>query len=111
MWCKIKIQPISYPFHQAAHTVVINILTHSLNVIHIIMASTFKYNVVYYSIHQPELGSILTHAHSYNNRWPGFHLAIKIWGGSIINEWVYLAHQVPCDVFVGEFLQIVSGNF
>ena len=26
--------------------------------------------------------------------WPGFHLATKIWGGSAINEWAYLARQV-----------------
>ena len=32
------------------------------------------------------------------------HLAIKIWGGSVINEWANLAHQVPWDVFLGEFL-------
>ena len=34
----------------------------------------------------------------------GFHLATKIWGGSALNEWAYLAHQVPWDVFLGEFL-------
>ena len=35
---------------------------------------------------------------------PGFHLAIKIWGGSVINEWAYLARQVPWNTFLGEFL-------
>ena len=25
----------------------------------------------------------------------GFHLATKIWGGSVINEWAYLVHKVP----------------
>ena len=25
----------------------------------------------------------------------------KIWGGSRINEWAYLAHQVPLDVLYG----------
>ena len=34
----------------------------------------------------------------------GFHLAMKIWGGSAINEWAYLARQVPWDIFLGEFL-------
>ena len=42
---------------------------------------------------------------------PGFHLGTKIWGGSMINEWTYLARQVPWDIFLGEFLQIISGNF
>ena len=37
-------------------------------------------------------------------RYTGFHLATKIWGGSALNEWAYLAHQVPWDVFLGEFL-------
>ena len=43
----------------------------------------------------------------------GFHLVIKIWGGSAIKEWAYSAHHaVPWDIiFLGEFLQIVSGNF
>jgi hypothetical protein len=30
----------------------------------------------------------------------GFHLATKIWGGSTINEWTYVACQVPWDVFL-----------
>jgi hypothetical protein len=30
---------------------------------------------------------------------PGFHLATKIRGGSAINEWAYVARQVPWDVF------------
>ena len=34
----------------------------------------------------------------------GFHLATKIWGGSAINEWAYLARQVPWDVFLGKLL-------
>ena len=34
----------------------------------------------------------------------GFHLATKIWGGSTINELVYLARQVTWDIFLGEFL-------
>ena len=42
------------------------------------------------------------------------HLATKIWGGSVINEWAYLERQVPWNTFLGEFLyflQIVWGNF
>ena len=34
----------------------------------------------------------------------GFHLATKIWDGSTINEWAYLAYQVPCGACFGEFL-------
>ena len=30
----------------------------------------------------------------------GFHLATKIWGGSMINEWAYSARKVPWDVFL-----------
>ena len=47
---------------------------------------------------------------SYNNiimvlvRQQGFHLATKIWDGSVINEWVYLENQVPWDMCVEEFL-------
>ena len=40
----------------------------------------------------------------YSGMFSGFHLATKIWGGSALNEWAYLAHQVPWDVFLGEFL-------
>ena len=45
--------------------------------------------------------------------WSGFHLATKIWGGSVINEWAYLVCQVTWNVSLGDvvqFLQIVLGN-
>jgi hypothetical protein len=38
---------------------------------------------------------------------PGFLLATKIWGGSAINEWAYVACQIPWDVF-SESLWITS---
>ena len=40
---------------------------------------------------------------------PGFHLATKIWGGSAINEWVYI-FSTPSSMgrILGEFLQIIS---
>ena len=28
----------------------------------------------------------------------------KIWGGSVINEWMYASCQIPLDVCLGEFL-------
>ena len=36
---------------------------------------------------------------SINHTQPGFHPVTKIWGGSMIIEWVYSARQVPWDVF------------
>jgi hypothetical protein len=32
-----------------------------------------------------------------------FHLATKIWGGSAMNKWEYVARQVPWGVFKKEF--------
>jgi hypothetical protein len=37
----------------------------------------------------------------------GFLLATKIWGGSAINEWAYVACQIHWDVF-SESLSIFS---
>ena len=48
--------------------------------------------------------------YNYNNNYhlSGFH-PTKVWGGSMINEWVYLAYQVPWDVLI--FRRIPPGNF
>ena len=38
-----------------------------------------------------------------------FHLATKIWDGSMINHLAYSAHQVPWDlIFLGDFLEITN---
>jgi hypothetical protein len=38
----------------------------------------------------------------------GFLLATKIWGGSAINKWAYVACQIHRDVFFCEFVDFFS---
>ena len=47
---------------------------------------------------------------SYRYSYAGFHLAIKIWDVSAINEWVYFARKVPRNVFLGEFPHAYNFN-